>query len=236
MIPGSNILNTALSVIAKSPFNYYAFSTKTVQSNGQYLNNYAAPQALLGSVQPVPRSLYQEYGLDFDKFYQKFFVSQDVIDVSRDVSGDLIQFQGNMYQCQSVTPWYGIDGWVEVLTIQVVNIPLITAVTGPAAGTYDTDAMLTFTVNYNMAVSVSGTPVIILAPITGIIGGNASYSAGTGTDTLTFTYTVASGDTAAGITASSPISGSIISAADGSSIIPANSSFVPPSMTGVILN
>ena len=119
IVPGSNILNLALNVIAKQPFNYFAFSSRSLQPNGQYLNNYAAPVALLGSVQPVPRSVYEHEGLLFDKMYLKIYVSQDVIDISRNNAGDQIQFNGNMYQCESVTPWDAIDGWVEVLCIQV---------------------------------------------------------------------------------------------------------------------
>ena len=119
MNPGSNILQQALQVIAKQPFNYFAFASRSLQPNGQYLNNYAAPLALTGSVQAVPRSVYEREGLLFDKMYLKIYVSQNVIDISRNNAGDQIQFNGNVYTCESITPWDAIDGWVEILCIQV---------------------------------------------------------------------------------------------------------------------
>lgn len=231
MIPGSNILSMALRVITPSPFSYYAFASRMSQPNGQYLSNYAAPVPLLGSVQPVPRSLYLQNGLDFDKYYLKFFVSKGVLDVSRDVSGDLMVFEGNTYQCESITAWYGIDSWVEVLCFQIQNIPLVVGITYPAAGTYNASSTLNFSLMFNMAVTVTGTPFIALSPVSGIIGGNASYTGGSGTDTLAFAYVVAPGDNAHGIVAASPVVGTIDSAAS----VPANASFAPPSLTGVIL-
>ena len=236
MIPGSNILNMALSVIAKTSFNYYAFSSRFKQPNGVYLPTYAPPVALQGSVQPVPRELYQEYGLDFNKYYQNVFVSQNVVDVARDVSGDMVQIQGQMYQCESITPWYGIDGWVQILVVKVQNIPLVTSIMAPASGVYTTGNVLPFVMTFSMPVSVGGTPFIGLSAISGIIGGNAVYSSGSGTNTLTFNYTVAMSDTAAGIQAVSPINGSIISSAADPAVIPANTSFIAPNLTGVILN
>lgn len=123
MIPGSNLLATALRVIAKQTFQYQAFQCRTLNSVGQYEAAYAPATTLAGSVQPVPRNLYQQYGLEFDKYYLKFFVSKNVIDVTRNKSGDLLAFQGNNYQVESVTPWFGIDGWNEVLAVQVPPAP-----------------------------------------------------------------------------------------------------------------
>ena len=125
MIPGSNILNMALSVIAKTGFQYYKYSSRTANSVGQYESTYNPPQNLLGSVQAVPRNLYEQYGLEFQKRYVKFFVSKDVLDVSRDVSGDMIVYCGNNYQVLSITPWFSVDGWVEILAVQVPNPPMV---------------------------------------------------------------------------------------------------------------
>lgn len=119
MIPGSNILQAALQVIARSSFCYYAFESRTPNAVGQDVTTYAAPVTLQGSVQPVPRSLYQQYGLDFQRNYVNVYVSQTVLDVTRDVSGDQILFNGRTYQCVSVTPWSAIDGWSAVLCVQV---------------------------------------------------------------------------------------------------------------------
>ena len=230
-IPGSNLLNMALRVIAPASFIYYACASRALQPNGQWLANYLAPVQLQGSAQPVPRNLYAQNGLQFDKLYYHFFVPQSIVDVARDVSGDLMVFNGQTYQCQSITPWFAVDGWVEILAVAIPTVTLVTALTYPTAGGYVTDDVLTFTATYNNPVTVTGTPFITLAAIAGLVGGNALYTGGTGTAVLTFAYTVVSGDTAAGLTVSSPISGTIMNG-----LIPANSSFIPPDLSGVILN
>jgi len=60
---------------------------------------------------------------------------------------------------------------------------------------YKTGDVITVKVVFNEEVIVTGTPVLILE--TGTVDQNAVYAAGTGTDTLQFTYTVQSGDLSA---------------------------------------
>jgi uncharacterized repeat protein (TIGR02543 family) len=71
--------------------------------------------------------------------------------------------------------------------------PIVTSVSVPSNGTYGTSQNLSFTVNFNKAVTVSGTPYI---PITLNTGGtvNATYQSGSGTTSLIFRYTVVSGN------------------------------------------
>lgn len=102
----------------------------------------------------------------------------------------------------------------------------ITSVTPPANEAYTTGQTLTFTVTYNAAVTVTGTPQLVLT-----IGSNtryANYVSGSGTTTLTFTYTIQSSDTATGITSSNAINlngGTITSGG-----IAASLTYTPPSM------
>jgi hypothetical protein len=124
MIPGSNILSMALGVIGKSTFSHYAFKSRTPNAIGQDVPIYALPVALQGSVQPVPRSLYQQYGLDFQRNYINVYVSKAVLDVTRNVSGDMIVWNGHSFECVSTTPWNSIDGWTAVLCVQVPNGPI----------------------------------------------------------------------------------------------------------------
>jgi hypothetical protein len=65
--------------------------------------------------------------------------------------------------------------------------PAITSITeNPSSGTFGPGATIAFTVNFNEAVSVSGgTPSLALND-----GGSATYTSGSGTSALTFTYTV----------------------------------------------
>src|SRR5207237_648554 len=56
-------------------------------------------------------------------------------------------------------------------------------------GTYAAGATITITVDFSRAVTVTGTPQLALNS-----GGTASYSSGSGTNTLSFAYTVAATD------------------------------------------
>lgn len=118
-IPGSNILNMALSVIAKTTVQYYEAVARPLNNIGQNFTQYAPAVNIIGSFQPVPRALYMTLGLDFQKTYFRLFTSNNVVDIGRDVSSDQISFQGRRYQCESSTPWFGLDGWVEVLCIDI---------------------------------------------------------------------------------------------------------------------
>ncbi len=119
MIPGSNLLNLAFSVIAKQSVIYYKALGRALNNVGQDVTTYAAGASLLGSFQPVPRNLYQQFGLDLQRSYFNFYVSADLIDLGRDVSGDQIVFNNQRYQCESATDWYSIDGWKAVLCVLI---------------------------------------------------------------------------------------------------------------------
>lgn len=122
MIPGSNLLNTALSVISKQFLTYYQANGRTVNAVGQYVTSFVSPAPqIAGSFQPVPRSRYEYNGLDFQKDYFVFYVSKDLIDIQRDVSTDELGFGSQRYQCISATPWIAIDGWVEMLCVLITG-------------------------------------------------------------------------------------------------------------------
>lgn len=119
IIPGANVLALAQSVIGKQSFQYKPYAARTNGPNGLLATSYGALVPAKGSVQPVPRSLYQNLGLNFQQSYFYFYVSRSVVDVSRDVSGDQFIWNGGTYQALSKTPWSSIDGWDAVLTIKV---------------------------------------------------------------------------------------------------------------------
>lgn len=82
----------------------------------------------------------------------------------------------------------------ESFTITVVDdvAPTVSSVSVPANGTYIIDQALDFTVNVSEDVTVTGIPLL---PLTiGSTTVNATYESGTGTSTLLFRYTIASGD------------------------------------------
>jgi hypothetical protein len=123
MIPGSNLLAAAFMMVSPQPFGYVKYTGRAVNSIGLYESSYDAPEILSGSIQAVSRSVYQEYGLDFQKIYFTIFVSKDVVDLARDVSGDMVQWNGRVLQIVSQTPWFNIDGWVSFLAVDVGPIP-----------------------------------------------------------------------------------------------------------------
>jgi hypothetical protein len=120
-IPGQNLLNLAMTLLGRQSFQYYAYAARTPNAIGQDVTTYAAPVTLSGSVQPVPRTLYESFGLDFDRYYLTFYVAANVLDVARDISGDQMFFNGNTYQCVQKTDWFPQDGWTSILCVQVPN-------------------------------------------------------------------------------------------------------------------
>lgn len=118
-VPGSNNLNLALSVIARQTVSYWRYLSRTTNAIGLDVSTYADPVDITGSLQAVPRSAYKELGLDLTRNYVRFFTSNDLIDIKRDVSGDRISYAGKYYNVLSATDWYAVDGWLEVLCIEV---------------------------------------------------------------------------------------------------------------------
>jgi hypothetical protein len=119
MIPGQNLLNMAFRIIAQQSVIYYHYLGRTQNSVGQDIAQYSAGRVISGSFQPVPRVLYQNLGLDFQKDYWTFYVSYNVNDVGRSVAGDQIAFNGQRYQCESNNDWYYVDGWKGSLFVHI---------------------------------------------------------------------------------------------------------------------
>lgn len=118
--PGGNILARALKRIAPQGFDYYPYASRTVNAAGLWVATYGASIPLLGSVQPVPRSMFLQAGLDFQKEYATFFVSANVIDIQRDVAGDKMIYAGRTYQCESLNgDWFRQDGWDAILCVKI---------------------------------------------------------------------------------------------------------------------
>lgn len=127
-IPGSDLLGIAMGVISSQPVTYYRNTGRTTDDSGRDTPSFDAPvpdpndpdaEPLDGSVQAVPRSRYALYGLDVQKSYVTWFIEQEVIDVERDFSGDRITYGNRLYQLVSATDWFGQDGWVYVICVDI---------------------------------------------------------------------------------------------------------------------
>jgi hypothetical protein len=125
MIPGSNILNAALRVIASTPVQYYKYVTRAANDLGIYNTLYDPPIQIRGSLQAVEKTMYAQLGLDLSKKYMNLFVPNNILDVNRDVSGDQFIYNSETYQCESAEPWFSIDGWTAILAVKVPLSPFI---------------------------------------------------------------------------------------------------------------
>jgi T5SS/PEP-CTERM-associated repeat protein len=93
--------------------------------------------------------------------------------------------------------WSAVPGLFPSLTTSffstITTSFISTITTSPATGVLDTGQVVTFTLGLNEAVTVAGgVPTLRLND-----GGAASYTGGSGTSTLTFSYTVAAGQNTA---------------------------------------
>lgn len=118
MIPGSNLLATALLVIGAPTVTYYRYAGRDRNAVGQQVSTYSQ-ETRKGSIQAVPRNLYEQLGLDFQKNYVWFYAVGSTQDVGRDTAGDQFDFGGNKYEVLSLTNWTPIDGWNGALAVQV---------------------------------------------------------------------------------------------------------------------
>ncbi len=102
------------------------------------------------------------------------------------VSGTITDLAGNALSSA------GLPETVSGVTIDT-TAPTVSSVTA-TAGDYDAGKALTLTLHMSEAVNVTGTPTLTLND-----GGTASYVSGSGTSTLTFSYTVAAGQNTAAL-------------------------------------
>jgi hypothetical protein len=112
--------------------------------------------------------------------------------------------------------------------------PTITSVSGPAAGTYIVGQHLDFTVVFSEAVAVTGTPRLVLT--IGSTTRYATYLSGSGSNMLTFRYTVQVGDLDTdGIAVASPIdlNGGTIKDTNGNDAV---LTFTAPNTSGVLVD
>lgn len=116
MIPGINLLNVAMGLLGNQATEYLRFIGTETLANGVKIEKYEdAVPVDGGSVQPIPKSVYGERGLNLSREYVTWFVSMDVIGLDRDHSGDLMKWNGRTYKVDSDNSWYGQDGWCELV-------------------------------------------------------------------------------------------------------------------------
>lgn len=121
-VPGDNLLAQALTLIGGQTVGYVACTGRTVTAAGQYVPAYADPVPKMGSFQPVPRSYYNQLGLDFTKQYCNWYDPSSVVrDVARDRAPDRINFGGAVWEALSSNEWTAVDGWQGTLFVRLVT-------------------------------------------------------------------------------------------------------------------
>jgi hypothetical protein len=61
-------------------------------------------------------------GLDFNADYIQLWAALNMVDLTRDSSGDRLQWNGEWYQMKSEQSWYEQDGWAQALAVKVSNV------------------------------------------------------------------------------------------------------------------
>lgn len=118
-VPSSNILNKAMRIVAKQNVKWLKFVTRSDNAIGYNVPVFESAVDISGSFQPIPRSMYEAYGLDLLKTYATFYTSSALSDVGRDSNGDRIIFNCNTWQVQSSNDWSAIDGWQGLLCVKI---------------------------------------------------------------------------------------------------------------------
>lgn len=118
-VPGSNILSMALRVIQPQTLQHYAYTSRAVNSVGDFVDTFAAPVAIQGSFQAINKKLYQELGLNIAKNYSMLITSANVQVTGRDRTGDRVTFAGRTWLAESDQNWGSVDGWRKILCVEV---------------------------------------------------------------------------------------------------------------------
>lgn len=114
-----NVLKTALRMIPLEPIIYSKFQSRAINDIGIEENNYNTPITIRASVQAVPRSMYEQLGLDLQKKFVTVYTTQDVVDVGRDTPGDKFIYVGETYLIESKTDWLSFNGWNSFMAVRV---------------------------------------------------------------------------------------------------------------------
>lgn len=110
-------------------------------------------------------------------------------------SGASVWITGSYVTTMTFSPMSGLSSagnTDDIFLAKLADQPQVSSVSVPANGTYKVGDNLNFTVNWNTAVTVTGSPYIGLT--IGASAKNASYLSGSGTTALVFRYTVAASD------------------------------------------
>lgn len=116
---GGNLLNRASRLIPKATVSYGRWLSNSKNTVGVIVPLYAAVQSRFVQVQPIARTMYEALGLDLQRNYIAVFADFPLRDLKRNGSCDTIDYCGRRYNVESNTDWFGQDGWVASICVDV---------------------------------------------------------------------------------------------------------------------
>lgn len=116
-----NLLSLAASVIPQQQLMWEQFTHREMMPGGKWVNRYAEPQNITGSIQAVDLKSYQNLGFDTAKRYWTLFTSHPVKMTTEDGAPDIIHWQGKRMEPVGETPWDNQDGWRGVYLVEITR-------------------------------------------------------------------------------------------------------------------
>lgn len=119
MIPGSNLLRMALTVIAPTQnVAYRAYMGEHENSFGGTVPNYGTTTPLFGvSVQPITKEQIQQMGLAVNKRYVSVWTLTDVEAAWRGRQNDILLWSGSEWEVLPQEDWIIQDGWRVITAV-----------------------------------------------------------------------------------------------------------------------
>lgn len=119
MVPGSNLLAIALTVIASQQIVLYRATGRVQNAIGEWVPTYAPAYPVDGSWQPVDKAKYEMLGLDLEKKYFMFYASEKIEGIVRESAPDLCERDGRKYSTVGEVAWLEIDGWQSAMFVDI---------------------------------------------------------------------------------------------------------------------
>ncbi len=110
-----NLHGYAKQIIPQRRFAYRAYAGMTEGSNGIDTPKYSAQKIGYGSIQPVPKKVYQSLGLNSEKEYLHI-VTDACITGYGDI-GDKVIFCNKEYRVMDCEDWRTVSDWAGVMCI-----------------------------------------------------------------------------------------------------------------------
>ncbi len=115
---GGNLYGLAKRLVGTQDYQFFRATGRVLDDRGLWVTSFAEGVQLSDTIQAIERRLYQNLGLELDRYYIMIYTDNPLLVVERDISGDQIEFNGERYQLLSDTDWRPQDGWRGVLAVR----------------------------------------------------------------------------------------------------------------------